>query len=864
MITKEWKPDVPKDKDSITISFCQAGGVRQSFIATPGDAWKYSYKYENEPVPEDKKLPSGDDIWLEELGGDGYIPSYKITVEKMYDLEYDNDSQTFDLLQDDDFIESADTKTEGTPSDSQKRDPDNLPETDNNVLETEGGEGSVLESSAVLEEMTSENDPASSTVAEGTTSESNTEADENTEDTTQESSTEADENTEDTTQESNTAVDEITSEKNDEAEKNTEETILGNSTIPENTIPENGDVVSHRRNGIIYIGSVWREVNPITQNADTSITEEINTDKEIPSSETDEGEDESQQSSAESDSEGSDGEESSAESDSEGSDGEESSAESDSEGSNGEESSAESDSEGNDEEQSTDKPEESSVQKTESSAVTSGVSNPKTLAFNKSRSTAPEKKSNSWENVTGEFTITLTDKVQEEIKSGNYDEFKIELYRDGAKIKEVSFKKDSEKFSQVWDKLKVYKKKPSDKDAGEYTYSIKLYFARTVAKEGKFSLPEDPDYVKVAVTNTKPDEPDPKTGELKIEKTLSGNDLTEADKEIKFVFTIALTEEGKPHKGTYSSSRSKDGEEPVEEKITFDDQGKTTLNLMDGESVIIKGLPVGVSYKVTEDEDKAKGFESDHKDGVSGAITATPSSAAFVNTKIPSLTVEKKWKDASGKDLLPEAIQNDPIQVRLLRKIKNDGNDSWTGAESVAVVDLGKENGWSYTWKDLLVTDGNGQFYTYRAEEIQTSDEYQVSYKVTVPADYKDSYDKDGVTLESATEHGILITVTNTKKSPETETTTTPPSTPRLPDPGDPDSPNRVTVTDGDVPKTYKKVWNPDQQTFEYILDEEVPMDLMLPKTGDNSKGILWAILWAAALAGLYILYQTRPGKRDE
>ena len=61
-----------------------------------------------------------------------------------------------------------------------------------------------------------------------------------------------------------------------------------------------------------------------------------------------------------------------------------------------------------------------------------------------------------------------------------------------------------------------------------------------------------------------------------------------------------------------------------------------------------------------------------------------------------------------------------------------------------------------------------------------------------------------------------------------------------------------------------EKVWNPDQQTFEYILDEEVPMDLMLPKTGDNSKGILWAILWAAALAGLYILYQTRPGKRDE
>jgi len=678
VITKEWKPDVPKDKDSITISFCQAGGVRQSFIATPGDAWKYSYKYENEPVPEDKKLPSGDDIWLEELGGDGYIPSYKITVEKMYDLEYDNDSQTFDLLQDDDFIESADTKTEGTPSDSQKRDPDNLPETDNNVLETEGGEGSVLESSAVLEEMTSENDPASSTVAEGTTSESNTEADENTEDTTQESSTEADENTEDTTQESNTAVDEITSEKNDEAEKNTEETILGNSTIPENTIPENGDVVSHRRNGIIYIGSVWREVNPITQNADTSITEEINTDKEILSSETDEGEDESQQSSAESDSEGSDGEESS--------------AESDSEGSNGEESSAESDSEGNDEEQSTDKPEESSVQKTESSAVTSGVSNPKTLAFNKSRSTAPEKKSNSWENVTGEFTITLTDKVQEEIKSGNYDEFKIELYRDGAKIKEVSFKKDSEKFSQVWDKLKVYKKKPSDKDAGEYTYSIKLYFARTVAKEGKFSLPEDPDYVKVAVTNTKPDEPDPKTGELKIEKTLSGNDLTEADKEIKFVFTIALTEEGKPHKGTYNGLWSKYGKDPVD--VIFNDKGETTLSLSGGESVIIKDLPVGISYKVTET--KVDGFCSNYEDGVSGAITATPSSAAFVNTK-----------DSPNND------------------------------------------------------------------------------KPTKPSD------------------------------PET----TPPSTPRLPDPGDPDSPNRVTVTDGDVPKTYKKVWNPDQQTFEYILD---------------------------------------------
>lgn len=61
------------------------------------------------------------------------------------------------------------------------------------------------------------------------------------------------------------------------------------------------------------------------------------------------------------------------------------------------------------------------------------------------------------------------------------------------------------------------------------------------------------------------------------------------------------------------------------------------------------------------------------------------------------------------------------------------------------------------------------------------------------------------------------------------------PSDPReeLPDPNDPESPETVIITDGDVPLTFIKVWNPETEEYEYILDEEVPLGELSPQTGE-------------------------------
>ena len=102
--------------------------------------------------------------------------------------------------------------------------------------------------------------------------------------------------------------------------------------------------------------------------------------------------------------------------------------------------------------------------------------------------------------------------------------------------------------------------------------------------------------------------------------------------------------------------------------------------------------------------------------------------------------------------------------------------------------------------------------------------------------------------------------------APVTETATPPeetaPPSETLPDPNDPDSPDTVTIVENGVPKTYRKVWDPEKQEFVYILDEEVPLDRMLPKTGDTTRGsaagVLWIVMWVAVAVLGYTAYRSR------
>ena len=50
------------------------------------------------------------------------------------------------------------------------------------------------------------------------------------------------------------------------------------------------------------------------------------------------------------------------------------------------------------------------------------------------------------------------------------------------------------------------------------------------------------------------------------------------------------------------------------------------------------------------------------------------------------------------------------------------------------------------------------------------------------------------------------------------------------------------------------KVWDPENEEFIYIPDDEVPLWDATPQTNDSSHTALWAVLCAVSLAGMIVL----------
>lgn len=125
----------------------------------------------------------------------------------------------------------------------------------------------------------------------------------------------------------------------------------------------------------------------------------------------------------------------------------------------------------------------------------------------------------------------------------------------------------------------------------------------------------------VTVTNTR------KTGSLEVSKTVE-SDLT-ADKDTEFDFTVTL---GNTVSGTYGS-------------MTFTN-GVASFKLKHGETKTATGLPVGMTYSVTEAADE--NFTS-VSTGSTGTIRETLSEADFTNTrKTADLSVSKTVTGAMG------------------------------------------------------------------------------------------------------------------------------------------------------------------------------------------------------------------------
>lgn len=237
---------------------------------------------------------------------------------------------------------------------------------------------------------------------------------------------------------------------------------------------------------------------------------------------------------------------------------------------------------------------------------------------------------------------------------------------------------------------------------------------------------------KITITNIR-------NSNLSISKTVTGDDVTETDKDKTFRFTLKLADSnGTPLTGSYSYEITGPNGESSTGQIV--DGGEFTLK--HDQTINIKELPVGTKYSVTEDEDEdyisnvttnegAVGSTEESSENDSNASTKTSSNIAsgtisaagstvhveFENERIPKtkVTVKKIWEDGNNPNR-PESVR-----VQLYQKSDDPEVTDWNAYGELQT--LNSANGWTYTWEDLEKTG-----YTYKVEEIDPPEGYDIAY----------------------------------------------------------------------------------------------------------------------------------------
>lgn len=227
-------------------------------------------------------------------------------------------------------------------------------------------------------------------------------------------------------------------------------------------------------------------------------------------------------------------------------------------------------------------------------------------------------------------------------------------------------------------------------------------------------------------------------GDLKVSKTVTGDgaDLTKA-----FRFTVTLTKDNKPVKGTYkldAKAGTKTG------TIVFDEHGKSSFTLKNAESIVIKDLPADTSYTVVETQ--VEGYTASEDGRYSGTISQGITASVNVTNTYSSdhyLSVSKIVKGNQGSK-----TKDFHFQLTL------------TGNKIPAALDYVK-NGTSGSAK---VVNGIAEFTLAHGEKITFNKvPANVSYKI-VELDGA----SDGYTVKEENTSGILdsdkeAVFTNTK-----------------------------------------------------------------------------------------------------
>lgn len=412
-------------------------------------------------------------------------------------------------------------------------------------------------------------------------------------------------------------------------------------------------------------------------------------------------------------------------------------------------------------------------------------------------------------------------------------------------------------------------------------------------------------------TTAKADFINRKEPSLEIKKIIDHYDETK-DQNTAFTFIVQFVKDGQALTGQYPYVKFDEEGKAISEADATISSG-ASIALKHGESVVVRGLPVGTQCTVTESA--IEGWEP--RDPATKPIEEESlTEIVFINAregtpppeepKTGDLTIEKivQGSDLSesfafivtlfkdGKELEGE-FEYDGAQTG---KIHSGGSILLKHSQKITIHKL--PVGVQFTVKEQAAEG-------WKEQEDQTGTIQEAGNEITFINEKKpqnppvtpdkpedpgdDDDDPDDPPPEKPKdpeEPKPPVTPPENPKNPETPENPPSPETPEnplapetpdepappenpgypteLPDPNDPDSPEEITIWEDGVPTTYIKVWDPEEEEWEYIPEDEVPLGRRFPdnpKTGDSRRLALWLALSVAALAGMALTAQKTKRK---
>ena len=372
-------------------------------------------------------------------------------------------------------------------------------------------------------------------------------------------------------------------------------------------------------------------------------------------------------------------------------------------------------------------------------------------------------------------------------------------------------------------------------------------------------------------------------GELAVSKLLVG---TGADASRSWTFRVRLTDaNGDPLTVNAWTANGEEKQLTVKETgalVTLDASGMTTLTMRGGETRTITSLPNGTRYSVEEVSANTDGYYTSSSNTTGTIYEKTEeydgvSRVTFTNRREPgTLTVSKTVGGNAGDVYRPfefvvtltapegrpgDSLPN-PVKARL--------EDYREGTETELTLPLSEENTVTFelTHDQAMVLLDLDEGTGYSVAETPAA-----GYVTRVAGDIEGVLSANGTAVAAFTNTANVYRegddddddddITRTEEQGPGEEPELPVE---LPNPNEPDSPDTVTILEDDVPTTYVKVPDPEnEEEFIYIPEDEIPLQgFEIPETGDNGQTILWAVLSAASLTGIVALGIPSRKKEEE